>query len=520
MNERVTLSALVDRWNALPRSRQLVVAGLLVALVAVLYLLYSASQRPNLVVAFSGLAAEDSAAIADELEKHGIPYEIGGGGSTVAVPANKVAEVRILLAQAGLPSGGGVGFELFDKTRFGVTDFEQQVNFRRALEGELARSINTLEPVRASRVHINIPEEKLFAGDETKPTASVVLQLRPGASLSKEQIRGITNLVSHSVDGLEPEGVTIIDQSGRVLYDGATESSPFASGATASQLELQRQYELALERDVEETLAKVVGPGRSAVTVRAFLNFDAVTETAEEYAPPEQAVPRSSTTVTETFTGTNLTVGNVPGTGSNGGTAGAGTNATGNSEYTRTETTVNNEISRTATTTVRAPGKLERLSVSVVLDESVPASQESAIMTAVAAAVGLDQSRGDTLSVIRVPFDPSVREGFVLEGGSAFDQYLQYVRYLLPIVAVVLAFLLLFLLVRALSKRQEAFLSRTASVVAPALGAPGDDPAVPPPPVPDIAPLPDPAEERVLKLAATNPRAVADVVQTWMREED
>lgn len=516
MRQGASLASLREWWNSLSRGRQLALAALAVTAVVALFYLVGVSRKPNLVVAYSNLAPEDSAAIADQLEKEGIPYEVGAGGATVAVPANKVAEVRIKLAQVGLPKGGGVGFELFDKTKFGVTDFEQKVNFRRALEGELARSINTLDAVRASRVHINLPEESLFREDEKPATASVLLQLRPGATLTDEQTRSIVNLVANSVAGLEPKHITVIDHTGRVLYDGAAAEGLFVSGATTSQLELQRQYELALQRDLENTLVKIVGPGRSAVTVRAVLNFDAVTESSDQYAPPEQAVVRSQSTVTETFTGTNLTVGNIPGTGTNGGpNAGAGTNATGNSEYTRTETTVNNEISRTSTTTIRAPGRVERLSVSVVLDESVPAAQESAIMSAVAAAVGLDQTRGDTLSVARLPFDASVRESFVFETGSAFSQYLQYMRFVLPVLAVLLAFVLVMLLARSLANRQREWMrampqSRvTASVEPPAAVQPA----------PELQPLPDPTEERVLKLAATNPRAVADVVQTWLREE-
>lgn len=516
MHQSLSVAGLVERWNQLPRGRQLVLVALAAGTVVALVYVFSLSRKPNLVVAYSGLLPEDSAAIADQLEQEGIPYAIGAGGSTVSVPANKVAEVRIRLAQAGLPKGGGTGFELFDKTKFGVTDFEQKVNFRRALEGELARSINTLDAVRASRVHINIPEESLFKEDQKATTASVLLQLRPGASLSDEQIRGIVNLVANSVAGLEAKGVTVVDQTGRVLYDGAAANGSFVTGATTTQLELQRQYELALQRDLENTLAKIVGPGRSAVTVRATLNFDAVSESAEQYAAPNEAVVRSQTTVTETFTGTNLTVGNVPGTGANGGpNAGAATNATGNSQYTRTETTVNNEISRTSTTTVRAPGRLERLSVSVVLDESVPAAQESAIMSAVAAAVGLDQTRGDTLSVTRLPFDASVREAFVFETESAFAQYLQYARYVLPALAVVLAFVLVMLLSRTLAKRQQAWLR---SVPQPRVSATVESPPAAPPPA-ELQPLPDPTEDRVLRLAATNPRAVADVVQTWLREE-
>ena len=527
MGKGTPLEPLIARWNELPRSRQAMLGGVGVVALGVLYFIFLASSQPNMVVAYSGLAPEDSAAIADQLESEGVAYEIGGGGSTVSVPANKVAEVRIRLAQAGLPKGGSIGLEIFDETNFGATDFVQQVNFRRGLEGELARSINTLSGVRASRVHISMPKEAIFKEDQAEATASVLLQLQSGARLNDEQVRGITNLVTNSVEGLQQSGVTIIDDSGRVLFDGATFSQAFSTGATSSQLELQRQYELALQRDVTDTLAQVVGPGRSAVTVRASLNFDKVTSVADEFAAAGSAVPRSTTSVTETYTGNNLNVGNVPGTGTNGGTGGGtDTSATGNSEYSRTETTTNNEISRTTSTTEQAPGSVERLSVSVVLDESIAAGQEASITSAVAAAVGLDQSRGDTLSVTRLPFDASVREDLVMAAGDGLGVYLQYLKLLLPMLAVLLAFILVMLLLRSLGKRQ---LSLGMSAQHPMLAAAGVHNALAAGAIaalpqaealPSLETVADPHEERIHKLAEANPRAVADVVQTWMREGD
>ena len=527
MGQGTPLAPLIERWNELPRTRQIMLGAIGAATLVVLYFVFLASSRPNMVVAYSGLAPEDSAAIADQLEADGVQYELGGGGSTVSVPANEVAEVRIRLAQAGLPKGGSIGLEIFDQTNFGATDFVQQVNFRRGLEGELARSINTLNGVRASRVHISMPKEAIFKEDQAEPTASVLLQLQSGARLNDEQVRGITNLVTNSVEGLDQSGVTIIDDSGRVLFDGATFSEGFSTGATASQMELQRQYELALQRDVTETLAKVVGPGRSAVTVRAALNFDKVTSVADEFAAADQATPRSTSSVTETFSGSGINVGNVPGTGTNGGTgAGTGTTAHGNSQYSRTETTTNNEIGRTTSTTERAPGSIERLSVSVVLDESVSAAQEASLTSAVAAAVGLDQTRGDTLSVTRLPFDASVRDDLVMAAGDGLGTYLQYLKLLLPVLAVILAFVLVMLLLRSLSKRQLALPGVPQPQMLPSAAGLGALPAaamaaIPPAPgLPAIESAPDPHEERVIKLAEANPRAVADVVQTWMREGD
>jgi flagellar M-ring protein FliF len=513
------MTRLRNRWNELPRSRQLGLAGIAVATLVILYMVFKSSSQPNLVTAFSGLAPEDTSAIADQLEKDGTPYEIGAGGTSVAVPANKVAEVRIKLASAGLLQGTGTGLEIFDKTHFGATDFVNQINYVRGLEGELARSINTIEGMRGSRVHIVIPKDALFKDDQDDATASVILQMKPGARLSQDQIRGIANLVSHSVEGLDMSGVTVIDDTGKVLFDGATFDGPFAIGGTATQLEMQRLYETALQRDLEGTLAKVVGAGRSAVTVRARMNFDTVQSNVDTYAPAAQAVPRSTTQTTETFTGNNLNVGGIPGTGANAGDTGTGT-ANGATNYTRTETTTNNEISKTTTSTIRAPGAVERLSVSVVLDESVTAAQESAITSAVAAAVGLDQTRGDTLSVTRLPFDASAVEEFVTATSSGLGQYTGYLKTLLPLLAVVLAFVLVMMLLRSLAKRQQlAALPAPAAVQAlgPGMAPLGlQQPSIH---LPDIDIPHDPREERLLRTAETNPRAVADVIQTWVRED-
>jgi len=521
MGQGSPFAQIMERWNELPRSRQAVLGGIAAITLIALYFIFIASSKPNMVVAYSGLAPEDSAAIADQLESDGVPYKLGGGGSTISVPANQAAEVRINLAAAGLPTGGSIGLEIFDKTNFGATDFVQQVNFRRGLEGELARSINTLDGVRGSRVHIVMPEQALFKEDEVHATASVLLDLQAGARLTDDQVRGITNLVTNSVEGLAQGGVTIIDQTGRVLFDGATFDNPFSTGATGSQMELQSAYERALQNDVQETLSKVVGPGRSAVTVRAMLNFDKVSSVEDSFGAPDQTVPRSTSSTTETFSGSNLNVGNVPGTGTNGGTGGGdNTTANGDSTYSRTETTTNNEINKTTTSTVKAPGSLEKLSVSVVLDESVTAAQESAITSAIAAAVGLDQVRGDTLSVTRLPFDASVREDLVSAVPDGLGTYLQYLKLLLPLLAVVLGFVLVMLLLRSLGKRQLT-LPMPAQHQMLAAGAGAGMSALPPlPAMPALEPASDPHEDRVLKLADANPRAVADVVQTWMREEE
>jgi flagellar M-ring protein FliF len=516
MGSSSPLASILDRWNQLPRARQIALGAIVAGTIVVLYLVLKGSSSPNMVVAFDNLQPEDSAAMAAELTKDGIPYELGSTGSSISVAANRLGEARIKLASVGLlKNGAGIGFEIFDKTNFGATDKVQDINYMRALQGELSRTINTIDGVKGSRVAIVLPKEALFKDDQQKTTASVLLQLKSGTQLDQSQVRGITNLVANSVPGLAQGGVTIVDQSGHVLFDGTTFDSPFASGQSSTQMDLQHKYELALQRDVEATLGKVVGAGKSAVTVRAQLNFDTVKEAKDTF--PGAAVPRSSSTTTESFNGSNLQTGAIPGTGSNGGAAAAASGANGNSTYTRTDTTTNNEIPKTTTTTVKAPGSLQKLSVSVVLDDSVTAAQEASLTSAVAAAVGLDQARGDILSVTRLPFDPSATADVTPAAGNGMGQYLNYLKLLLPLLAVVLAFVLVMLLLRALGKRQAAFgPGYHASVLQP-----DGTMALPPAPkLPALQAQNDPSEERVFNLATQNPRAVADVVQTWMREED
>lgn len=528
MGPGTPLGQLLDRWNQIPRARQIALGSIVAAAIVVFYFVFIMSSKPNLVTAYTSLAPEDSAAMADQLGKDGIPYEVGGGGSTIAVPANRVSEARIKLAQAGLgKTGAGVGLEIFDKTNFGATDFVQQVNFSRAMEGELARSIDTLDGVKSSRVHIVIPQTALFQQDQKTATAAVVVGMKPGFNLQSDQVKGITNLVTNSIEGLQQSGVTIIDEHGHVLYEGSVQDGAFSTGGTATQMQLQHEYEASLQSDLQNTLEKVVGAGRSAVTVRAQLNFDSVKQSQDTYAPAAQAVPRSTTTSTETYTGNAAGTGAVPGASANGGAATAAANAAnGASSYSNTSTTTNNEIPKTTTETVKAPGSLSRLSVSVVLDDSVTAAQEASITSTVAAAVGLDQTRGDTLSIARLPFDASVKDALIPAAGNGLGQYLQYLKLAIPVLAVVLGFVLAMLLLRSLSKKQQAFGAAPSAYRATVLagaqvgGGPRRQSFPTAAPLPALEAASDPQEDRVLRLADANPRAVADVVQTWMREEE
>lgn len=522
-------------WERMPRTQKMVLA-LIGALAVGLFTYYFAlSQSSPMATLYSSLEPDDAGAITAELEAMGIDYELAGGGTTVRVPSNQIDRARIDLAQRGLPEGGAVGFEIFDRTNFGITDFAQRVNFQRGLEGELARTIRQMGPVDGARVHIVLPERQVFADAQQPTTASVVLQLKPGRTLEEGQIRGIAHLVSHSIEGLSDENLTIIDTSGNMLFDGADAS--LASGAlSGTQLQTQHTFERSLETDVLRMLQQALGPNKAAVQIRAEMNFDRVEESTETFAPLQdnEGTARSRSEVTETFQGTAADAGAVPGVAANvPGAAIDGTAGGGTSQYERTESTTNFEVNRTTQRTVRAPGTVEKLSVAVLLDESIPDDQVASITDNIAAAVGLDDERGDELVVTRLPFDTTAIEEaqVVIDSAGAQDQIFSYLRLALPILALLVALFFFWFLRRSLNGARRGWqLDTSVQVMAPAaLPAGGaveaiaaaEQPAgyLPEAKSPEELKRREAINQRVTTLARTQPDAVADVLQSWLKEE-
>ncbi len=323
-------------WQRFSAAQKAVVA--LVPLLLVLglgYLLVTGAQ-PRYKALYANLSTKDAGQLADKLKESNVPYRIAEDGKTLEVPEDRLNETRLSLASQNLPLGGGVGFEVFDKNTFGVTDFTQQVNYQRALEGELARTISHLSEVSQARVHLVMPKQELYSSREKSATASVVLDLRQGAQLKAEQIRGIVYLVAASVEGLDPKNVTLLDERGDVLSDqirddlmeeagaaGAEPGAPLTGGRllkqTNSQLEVQHRFEHELERRVAGMLDRVLGPNRAAVRVTAELKFDQVEENSETYEPVvnNQGIVRSSQRKLESFNGVGTLPGGVPGVENN-----------------------------------------------------------------------------------------------------------------------------------------------------------------------------------------------------------
>ena len=371
---------------------------------------------PQMTPLFTDLTYEDSAAIVKELERQGIPYELRNDGNIVMVAKDRVARLRMTLAGEGLPKGGGIGYEIFDKSdALGTTSFVQNVNNLRALEGELVRTIRSLDSVVAARVHLVMPERPLFSREKVEPSASIVLKVR--STLEPQQVRAIRHLVASAVNGLKPQRVSIVDEAGHLLADGAGDDE---SGEITAE-ERRTAFEKRLREQVETIVTSVVGPGRARAEVSADFDFNRVTETSDKY-DPEGRVVRSSQTREETSPSgdgreNQVTVGNeIPG-GNQRPAPTPDANATPRDQNRKSEEIVNYEISKTTKTEVIEGGRVNRISVAVLVDGTYgkndkgevtyqPRSKEEMdqIATLVRTAIGFDQKRGDQVQVVNLRF--------------------------------------------------------------------------------------------------------------------
>jgi flagellar M-ring protein FliF len=534
---------LSDTWNKLTTAQRVAVgAAAVAALVLALYVGFWA-QTPDYATLYSGLSEQDAAAVVDQLKTLGIPYRLLQGGSVIQVPSREVYNARLEMAKQGLPKGGTVGFELFDGGQLGnlgMTDFMQRVNYQRALEGELARTIASMEPVASARVHIVIPEQSLFISEQRSPTASVVLQLKPNAELTRAQVRAVTHLVASSVEGLKPTNITLVDMAGNILSAaGEADSVPSTLQASSGQLEVQRTYERELEARLQTMLDQALGSGRAVVRVSAAFNWDQKQVNSETYAPLTDGVGvvRSETSRGETYEGTGMPAGGVPGVDSNTTPPTYPTTGTsGPSKYTRQETTKNYEVSKVVQAVVTAPGTLQRLSVAVLMDDAIPQAQADGIQTMLSAAAGVDASRGDSIVVQRIPFkdfsaaaEPSLAEA---ERRSLILSLMRLAALLLALVILLRFARLTFRdLARRLGQEQVPYV---AIVEEEELPPPAPQQQLPEPAAaaaerqPELAapemeilpePPPNPLRDRLIAVAQEDPELIAELIQSWLLEK-
>ncbi|MFW6238037.1 MAG: flagellar basal-body MS-ring/collar protein FliF, partial [Halanaerobiales bacterium] len=305
-------------WEDLDRKAKVIIAASLVCVLFALGFLIFGGRGGDYQPLFNQLESRDASEIVNILEEEGISHKLRNDGTTIEVPSEEVHETRLMLAGEGLPSRGIVGFEIFDESQFGTTDFERRVNFYRALGGELSRSIQNMGPVEYSRVQVSPPEESLFSQEEKAAEASVLLQLRPGYELNNSQVDAIRNLVASSVQDLRSEDVTVVDSAGNLLSSGLDEEED-SQTMSMNQFEIQNSFERGLREDLDTMLSRVLGPENFSVQVNARLNFDERQVESESYSPvvDDQGVVRSQQESDETYQGSATEESGEPGTESN-----------------------------------------------------------------------------------------------------------------------------------------------------------------------------------------------------------
>lgn len=406
---------------ALSAGKRMLIAGVVFLAALSFAALILIANRTDFRPLFTNLTSEDAGEIVKKLKDSKTPYQITADGKGVMVPSDKVYELRLSLASEGLPQGGGVGFEIFDRKNFGMTEFVQKLNYQRALQGELTRTISQIAGVEQARVHLVIPEKSLFKESEKPATASIVLKMKSNRGLKESEVQGVIHLVSSSIEGMDPEHVTIIDSRGKILSKGGS-SDPTARMTSAMQ-ETQHNYEKSIEDRIQTLLDPIVGGGKTVARVTATFDFKRV-ERVEEKFDPESIAVRSEQRTDEKGASSSGAAG-VPGVQTNLGRnpAAAATTTGGGS---KSDETLNYEVSRSTAKIIEPVGALGKLSVAVLVDgkyeapaavkegqpskaKYVPRAPEELqkIETLVKSAVGFNAERGDQLTVQNIPFQDS-----------------------------------------------------------------------------------------------------------------
>ncbi|MEX8495735.1 flagellar basal-body MS-ring/collar protein FliF [Sphaerotilus sp.] len=547
---------LAERFSALPPMRKAMLAGGLLLLLAVIGLSAMWSARPDYRVLFSNLNDKDGGAIVAQLTKMNVPYRFSEGGGAVLVPADQVHDVRLKLAQTGLPKGSTVGFELMDNARFGTTQFQERLNFQRGLEGELVRSITALSAVETARVHLALPNQNGFFRDQQKPSASVLLTLHGGQTLDRAQIAGIVHLVSASVPELSPKAVSVLDQSGAMLSDSGDGG---AGGLDSNQVQQIARIEALYTKRILDILEPVVGRDNLRAQVSAELDFSQSESTTEEFKPNQGGVPAAvrSSQVSENGNGSGAggaLASGVPGAASNQPQAAASAPINGAAQSMqasqigqgaagaggRRDAVTNFEIDKTVRVTRASSGGIRRLAVAVVVNhrtsvdkkgqtQSQPLAPEEIdkLVALVQETVGFSKERGDTVKVINAPFKVPVLDKIEVLPLWKQPETLEMVRTLaVPLVLGLLGLALVFGVIRPVlrdirvdKEAEAAKLTNQLDTVVddvtelPALSGGETLPALPAPEV-ELSDS-DKRLEAVRQMVRTNPASVARILRGW-----
>ncbi|MFP4521800.1 MAG: flagellar basal-body MS-ring/collar protein FliF [Fibrobacterota bacterium] len=495
------LAQLNDLWNRLTGPQKVITGAVLVLSFTGLVLLivwsnYGGSDSGYSTL-FTGLDLEESATIVEKLKEGQFDYQIENGGTSIMVPKKNLHELRLTFAKLGLPRSGSIGYEIFDKPNLGMTDFVQNLNYKRALEGELAKTMEELVEIRKARVHIVIPKPTIFTDKQKPATASVVLKLKLGSKLKKDQVFGIARLISSSVEGLEARNVSIVDSESNILSDTFGDNE--VAEKSSNQLELRRNVERHLSNKLNHLLEGILGPGKARVSVSSELNFEQIEKTMEQFDPESRVLrsqERSEGLTSESPTGNE-----------------------------RSENSISNyEINKTVTSVISEVGNIDRVSISVAVDgkykygedgkrEFVARTEEEMqkLDQIVKNAVGYDAARGDQVNVYGIQFDTEFldRQMMEIEKEERWEFYREILKVVL-IFMIIVVFIL--------------FLKYLAGNIIDAMN----------PPVPEMVAIGDEDEdvdmpettkksnelvEKVEYVVLQEPKGVAELIRSWLNED-
>lgn len=526
MNLGDFLTRIRDRWQIM--GGFLRVASVLVSIVVLISLSYIIVDlvKPSYVTLFSSLEPTDANAVTEELKAMKVPYRLIDQGRTVLVPEKQVYETRNQLTSNGILTNDGKGFGLFDESKFGQSNFEQQVNYQRALQEELRRTVLHIDGVKDARVHLVMPAKSVFVDDAGITTASVTLTLAQGVTLTRSQVQGIGALFVGSVEGLKVENLYIIDNFGNVLSDElilALDPDVLLNKMTVEQLKLQREYERQLEKKIQEMLSPITGANNFVAKVTAELDFN------------KQEITRNSSDNPDNQKVSEYHLKESGRQGDVGGPVGTDSNITQypysselySTNYTKEEDTINYQSSTSQETVVSAPGQVKRLSVAVVVNDNTDIIKDEAkIKDAVATAVGLNYARGDQISVTSQYFDDTVEKKAAADAAQAKYARDRLNMYILIAVCAFLLLLLLILLIaylvrRRRRRREERFAAEQEEIeAAEALAA--EEELAEGAAMAELEPhIPDPIESKqdmIRGMAKEKPSDIAEVLKLWLRD--
>jgi flagellar M-ring protein FliF len=528
MQEKL-LSTLRRIWRgflAFTPGQKVVTVAVGLALVIGGFTFSSWASKPSYAPLFTNLAPADASGIIDKLNANGTPYQLAANGTSILVPQKDVYDLRLSMSAAGLPSAGASGYSLLDKEGITTSEFKQHVDYQRALEGELSKTIKSISGVREAAVHLAMPKQSVFTDGSQKATGSVLLTTDPGTTLSSGQVQSVVNLVSSSVPGLAADQVSVSDASGKVLSVAGDANS---GAAADTRTEAIAQYNKRVSSEVQQMLDQLVGAGHSVVTVNADLDFDKNNTVSNRYVYATGIPPLSEANTTESYGAGQNGAGGVLGAAQPSPTAVPG--ATGANGYRKTTTTRDNAVGQITETRNSAPGKVRTLSVAVLLDKNAPPVDEAQVRELVSSAVGLDTKRGDSLALASAPFDTSAAtaaQKAASEAAAAAASERRQAELMSLAKTVLVVLLVLGVIVATLiANRRRRRPGGPADDLDTFLSTLNDSPGSLPPAPRDIVPPQsqeaaiNAARQRDLaEMADSQPQEVARLLRTWLKTKE